>query len=101
VGFRQGQQTYQPELDSLIRREIVRETETVRAKLGRSPLNQAELEALLGHPMPCVHEEGKLVSIDYRRTGENSFQLQYELWATDDWTYGSTNPEAGWVQSWY
>lgn len=55
----------------------------------------------MGAPMPFVHDNGYPAPINYQRTGEDSFTLQYELWATDDWIYDSKSPNAGWVQHWY
>jgi hypothetical protein len=51
--------------------------------------------------MPVVHDGTYPRPISYYRNGENSFLLQYELWATDDWIYDSNKPTAGWVQHWY
>ena len=80
---------------------IVEEVEAIRRKLGRAPLDQAELVSLLGQPMPVVHDGETPCPISYYRTGENSFLLQYEHWATDDWIYDSKTSAAGWVQHWY
>ncbi|MEX2091792.1 MAG: hypothetical protein WD971_03895 [Pirellulales bacterium] len=88
-------------LDQTTKKEIVAEVEAVRAKLGRAPADEAELESLLGKPLPVVHDNGYPTPINYYRTSENSFMLQYELWATDDWIYSSDAPTAGWVQHWY
>jgi hypothetical protein len=80
---------------------IVKEVEEIRARIGRAPKDQAELESLLGKPMPVVHDGTYETPINYWRTGEDSFYLQYELWATDDWIYDSKKPNAGWVQHFY
>jgi hypothetical protein len=82
-------------------KQIVIDVEEVRAKLGRSPESQAELESLLGRKLPKVHDDGYPTPINYWRTDENSYRLQYELWATDDWIFDSKNPDAGWVQHFY
>ena len=106
-GYATAERAYQAELDRVVLRELVTEAEAIRARIGRAPRDQAELELLLGRPMPQVHDAGLYFGgvsrpqVNYRRTGENSFQLQYELWATDDWIYDSTKPGAGWVQHWY
>ena len=106
-GYMTAERAYQAELDRVVLRELVMEAETIRARLGRAPRDQVELESLLGRPMPQVHDESLYFGgasrpqVNYRRTGDNSFQLQYELWATDDWIYDSTKPAAGWVQHWY
>jgi len=107
-GYGTAERAYQAELDRVVLRELVMETEAIRARLGRAPRDQAELESFLGRPMPLVHDESLYFGggasrsqIHYSRTGDNSFRLQYELWATDDWIYDSTKPAAGWVQHWY
>lgn len=87
--------------DVLTVKQVVIDVETLCRKLGRAPKDQEELEFLLGTPLPNVHDNGYPSPIHYMRTGETSFMLQYELWATDDWIYDSTKPEAGWVQHWY
>jgi hypothetical protein len=99
--FRRAERARLAEQDRITLSQIVKETEAIRARLGRAPRDQQELESLLGRPMPHVHDEGRPTPIDYLRTGEDSFVLHYELWATDDWIYDSTKPEAGWVQHWY
>jgi hypothetical protein len=88
-------------LDDATIKSIVMEVEAIRAKLGRAPKDEAELEIHLGRPMPVVHDGIHPTLINYWSTGEDSFMLQYELWATDDWIYDSTIPNAGWVQHWY
>lgn len=82
-------------------KKVVIDVETLCKQLGRAPKDQGELESLMGTPLPNVHDNGYPTPIHYQRTGETSFMLQYELWATDDWIYDSTKPEAGWVQHWY
>ena len=89
------------ELDRKTTASIVKDVEAIRAKLGRAPEDREELEALLGRPLPVVHDYGHPRPINYYRTGADSFRLQYELWDTDDWIYDSTIPQAGWVQHWY
>ena len=64
-------------------------------------MDQEELEKLLKKPLPKVHDITYEIPVHYRRTGKDSFTLQYELWATDDWIYDSTIPTAGWVQHFY
>ena len=99
--LRRAERARQAAEDKATAMRIVQEVETTRAKLGRAPADQEELEELLGHPMPHVHDLGIEVQINYRRMGEDSFYLQYELWATDDWIYDSTIPNKGWVQHFY
>ena len=82
-------------------KQLVIDVEEVRVKLGRAPESQAELETLLGRKLPQVHDNGYPTPINYRRTGDDSYKLQYELWATDDWIFDSTIPDAGWVQHFY
>lgn len=82
-------------------KQVVIDVETLCKSLGRAPKDQEELESLMGTPLPNVHDNGYPTPIHYWQTGETSFMLQYELWATDDWIYDSTKPEAGWVQHWY
>lgn len=89
------------ELDRATTSAIVKDVETIREKLGRAPEDEEELEAHLGKPLPRVHDHGYPTPINYRRTGADSFQLQYELFNTDDWIYDSTIPQAGWVQHYY
>ena len=87
--------------DKITVNTIVEKVEAIRAHLGRAPEDEAELESLLGEPMPVVHDNGYPSPINYQRIGQDSFLLQYELWETDDWIYYSTKPESGWVQHWY
>lgn len=82
-------------------KQIVIDVEEVRAKLGRVPDSQEELEALLGRKLPKVHDYGHPTPINYWRISSDSYRLQYELWATDDWIFHSSNPGAGWVQQFY
>jgi hypothetical protein len=89
------------ELDKVTVVEIVKVVEAIRVRLGRAPNDMAELEAILGRPMPVVHDGIHPRPIFYHRISEKDFMLQYELWATDDWIYDSTAPQAGWVQHWY
>jgi hypothetical protein len=98
---RQNELTRLAILDKATLVAIVDDVEAVRAKLGRTPNDKSELEALLGRPLPFVHDNGNRRPINYFKTGINSFMLQYELWATDDWIYNSDDPKAGWVQHWY
>jgi hypothetical protein len=82
-------------------KQLVDDVESIREELGRTPGSQSELESILGRPLPKVHDGGYPTSVNYRRTGEDSYTLQYELWATDDWIFDSANPDAGWVQHFY
>jgi hypothetical protein len=87
--------------DSETIKQVVIDVEEVRAKLGRVPESQAELETHLGRKLPNVHDGVHPTPINYWRTSDDSYQLQYELWATDDWVFDSRNPEAGWVQHFF
>jgi hypothetical protein len=89
------------ELDAVTLHNLVKEVEAIRTQIGRAPRDTDELESLLGKPMPAVHDNGRPTSTRYIRTSENSFILQYGLWATDDWIYDSSKPQLGWVQHWY
>ena len=105
-GYRTAERSAQAELDKVTLRELIKDVERVCERLGRAPLDQTELESRLGRPMPSVHDDGIMGGrverpVYYQRTADDSYQLTYELMATDDWTYDSINPEAGWVQSWY
>lgn len=91
----------QQKQDKLTVRQVVVDVEAACKKLGHAPKDQEELESVLGKPLPNVHDDGYPTPIHYQRTGETSFILQYELFATDDWIYDSSRPEAGWVQHWY
>ena len=88
-------------LDTATLEVLVRDVEAIRAKLGRAPKDRKELEEILGMPIPKIHDVRYPIQINYLRTGDNSFMLQYELWETDDWTYDSKKPNAGWVQHFY
>ena len=103
-GYRDGRRAVHPDLAKVVLRELIRDTEAACRHLGRAPVDQAELESLLGRPLPCVHDSdlsGLPTSVHYLRLDINRFQLKYELIATDDWVYDSAKPEAGWVQCWY
>lgn len=81
--------------------QIVADVDALVQRIGRAPKDQDELETLLGKPMPIVFDGLFESPIYYRRTGDASYCLRYELWATDDWIFDSTDPEAGWVQHFY
>ena len=93
--------TREHQFDIATLRELIANVEAVRTRLGYAPKDEKELVALMGKSMPSVHDGEHLTPVSYRRTGDNSYRLRYELWATDDWNYDSTKPEAGWVQSYY
>jgi hypothetical protein len=99
--FRQDETKRLLNLDNKTRAAIISDVNSVRSNLGRAPVDQAELESLLGKSMPVVHDRLHPVPIIYERTGRNSFILHYELGATDDWVYDSEKPNAGWVQHSY
>lgn len=102
VGHYRGEQVHHAELNRLQMRQVAHDVEGVRTRLGRAPHHETELESLLGRPLPQMYDEGgRRAPLSYYRTGDDSFILKFELWATDDWTYDSTKPEAGWVQSFY
>lgn len=100
-GLRDAERARLAERDRDTRGRVVSEVEGARARLGRAPRDQPELGALLGRPLPHVHDGGRPVPVRYTRTGAHSYLLHYELWATDDWVYDSARPDAGWVQHWY
>jgi hypothetical protein len=92
---RRAESDRRDEVNAQVKASIVREAEAIRAKLGRAPEDQAELEDLLGKPLPAfLHEYGES-EIGYRKTGVNSFHLWYSYW--DPWYYDSNTPQAGWV----
>ena len=104
LGLSHSEEEHHAELNHITLRELVWATDAIRTRLGRAPHDQEELERLLGRPLPFVYDDswgGMKAPVHYRRTGDNSFQVHYELMATDDWTYDSTKPAAGWVQSYY
>src|SRR4029079_8102749 len=72
-GYRDAERVYQAELDRVTLRELVMAVESIRARLGRAPRDQAELESLLGRALPNVHDEGRPTPVHYGRTGENGF----------------------------
>lgn len=105
-GYRTAERSARAELDKVTLRELIEDVDKICDRLGRAPLDQSEVESLLGRPIPRVHDEGLMGGrierpVYYQKTAGDSYQLTYELMATDDWTYESINPEAGWVQSWY
>jgi hypothetical protein len=74
------------------------ETEAIRAKLGRAPMDVKELEQLMGHSMP----EFLGRSVEYRRTSANSYELVFFVeWFegfNEDWlVFDSRIPKAGWT----
>ena len=89
------------EQDKVTVRQIVIDVDSACEKLGRTPVDETELELHLGRKMPNVHDNGRPTPINYFRLNDDSYMLQYELWATDDWIYNSNNPAAGWVQHFY
>lgn len=105
-GYRTAERTIQAELDKVTLRELIKDVQNICGQLGRAPRDQAELESLLQRPMPTVHDNDlsggrNTRPVYYQRTADDSYQLTYELLATDDWTYDSRHPHAGWVQSSY
>ena len=104
--YANSERTRQIELDRVTLRQLVENTHKICARLGHVPRDQVELESRLGRPMPQIHDDGIVGgrverAVHFSRTGDNSFQLHYELWSTDDWTYDSTKQEVGWVRSFY
>ena len=87
--------------DRVVTLQLVEDVESIIDALGRVPANQAELEKALGRLLPSIHDEGHPVRIEYVRTAEHSYLLQYERPINRDWIYDSTTPEAGWVQRMY
>lgn len=81
--------------------QIVRDVDAVCARLGRAPKDQEELEKEMGHPMPFLFDGGIQTPIRYSSRWNGGYQLRYEFWASDDWTYSSSAPQLGWVQSFY
>ena len=82
-------------MNAQVKAALVRDAEAIRAKLGRAPEDQTELEGLLGKPLPAFLHEYGASEIRYRKTGVNSFHLWYSYW--DPWYYDSNTPNAGWV----
>lgn len=87
--------------DPLTLQRLVDDTHRIVKELGRAPENEKELESLLGRSLPTVYDGGTESKVFYQRRGRDSFAFMYELWATDDHIYDSTNPSAGWVQHYY
>lgn len=83
-------------------KQIVIDVEEVRAKIGRVPESQAELETLLGRKLPYIHDRlypsVRPMPINYWRTDDDSYKLQYELQVTAYWIFDSRDPGAGWLQ---
>ncbi|HEX2475005.1 MAG TPA: hypothetical protein VHK01_09670 [Lacipirellulaceae bacterium] len=76
----------------------VKEVEAIRAKLGRAPTDERELEQLMGHPMPTM----PVYRLYYRQTASNSFYLLFpiewvEPFSGDYLIYHSNKPNVGWV----
>jgi HAMP domain-containing protein len=69
--------------------DIVERIDAIRVKLGRVPRDQAELEEMLGEPMPAAYEDGIAEPITYKRTGASSYRLKYTSYYDDDWNYVS------------
>ncbi|MFL5329977.1 MAG: hypothetical protein ACJ8C4_13815 [Gemmataceae bacterium] len=99
TGRRQSEREHRE--NSVTLRKLLVDLEDIRTRLGRVPTDEAELIALRGKPMPKAYDQGALYPVDYLRTTDTTYRLHYESWATDDWTYDSTKPHEGWVQSFY
>ena len=76
--------------------------EQIRTSQGRAPKSQAEIEALVGHPLSVSITPDHSREIDYKQTSPTS----YQLWIFVEWVEGldgdyllfdSTKPKAGWV----
>jgi hypothetical protein len=81
-----------------IRESIVLEVEAVRARLGRAPADQSELEVILGRPLPSVSEYGHELSIRYHTEGANDFILEHLSFGNGDYlNYHSNAANAGWT----
>ena len=77
--------------------EVVNDIQALRAKLGRTPKDAAEVETLLGKPLPVVYVEGRAVPIKYFCTGNNSFRLSFSLGDDGGCIYDSRDAQVRWV----
>src|SRR4051812_27903863 len=75
AAWHQAERERLAKLDKATTEQIVVDVEAIRARLGRAPNDERELEALLGHLMPAIHASGREYPISYRRVSENRFQL--------------------------
>lgn len=91
----------QKQQDLITAKQVIKDVDRICQMLDRAPQDQAELELHLGRKLPNMHDDGVPRPIHYLRTGERTYLLQYELFATDDWIYNSSKPSAGWVQQYY
>lgn len=98
---REAEQVRRAAEDPIKLQKLIDDTNAVVQRLGRTPEDQAELVAELGYPLPKVLDGSTESPVSYQRYTDSRFILHYELWATDDWTYDSSKPAAGWVQSYY
>jgi hypothetical protein len=76
----------------------LKKVESIRAQLGRAPVDKRELEQVLGHPLPAM----PVGRVYYEQTTPNSFHLIFpiawlEPFSGDYLIYESNKPNAGWV----
>jgi hypothetical protein len=65
-------------LDLAAGQELIEDIRKIKAKIGRYPYSQAELEQLRGKPMPMTHSNGRAYSITYEWDGRDiSYCLHY------------------------
>jgi hypothetical protein len=91
-------------MNAQTRAKIVKEIDAIRARLGRAPENERELVRLMGGSMPEVDVLGHPVSIEYDRTGTNSYKLHHWELSNGDWyECDSSVPQAGWtaIHDWF
>jgi hypothetical protein len=60
-------------VDEATRNQIVQDVEAVRAKLGRVPKDQTELEIVMEKPMPKVHPGGYPTNVYYFRKSDDTY----------------------------
>jgi hypothetical protein len=74
--------------------------EEVQQRTGTTP-GEKTLAELLREPLPSLRWDGVQGQIQYRRTGENTFQLSYidpSMFFGDIVTYDSATPQRGWYR---
>lgn len=87
----------QAESDRKALAQLASESIAIRDRLGRAPNDLAELESLLGRPIPPYHNKGVTLTLDYYR--KNSQEFSFKGYPYPGWLlrFESDNADAGWI----
>jgi hypothetical protein len=100
-----GQVVHDPVIDYSVRNELVKSTaieqiEELRQKRGQLPINQKQLEELLGAKLPGIWLMGRDEPLRYVWVSPSRYYLTYSSVVDDNWIYDSETSSHGWFQVW-